>query len=133
MNDPASPLQALHAAFCRITQADEKVVQYRLFERDWYEFNSMGFTLADLELVLAHIARQNSRQTNPDFRRKLSIRSIISDLPRFAEDLMDARRRQAQKATPKEKALGELRGFIPERGGNNLKSLGELLKQGGLQ
>lgn len=119
-------LEKLHARFCELTGACQKTLKFRLFERTFYEFHAGGFTLEDMELVIAHIKRLNRNYSIP---RKLTIRSVIEDLPRFAEDLVEARRLEARKTTSRERAIGELRGFIPERGANDAIALGELLKK----
>lgn len=129
MNDPEEKLKALHLAFCEATNNDPNVLRYHLFQRVWADFERNGFTQDDLRLVLCLVIRQNR---NYSMKRKLTIRGVVEDMPRFCEDLAEARRCESRKATPKEKVLGELRGFIPARNGNALKTVGEVIKKAGL-
>ena len=122
-------IKSLHLLFCEMTNSNPNVLRLPLFERAWWEYLRNGFTEDDLRVVLKRIIKLNAGYT---IKRKLTIRAVVEDLPRFCEDLAEARRIEALRATPKEKALGELRGAIPERKTNELKSLGELVKKAGL-
>lgn len=120
-------LHSLHSKFCKLTDADEKVLRYCWYESNWYEFHSAGFTEDDLQLVVDHIKAQN-RKHRADFKRSLKLSRIVGDLSRFAEDLVEARRLQARKPTAREQALGSLRGFIPARDGRDAVVIADILK-----
>ncbi len=129
MTDPELHLKELHLAWCEATATDPNALRYLLFERDFYEFDRMGFKASDMRLVVSLIKRNNARQRDPQMRRKLRIDLVIRDLARFNEDLIEAQRQERCKPTRQETALGELRGSIPERNGNSLKSVGDIIRK----
>jgi len=119
-------LQSLHETFCKLTDADPQLLKYQACERSWYDFVEMGFTRQHLEMVIAQIKWSNRQYS---YKRNFRFRNIIGDLQRFADDLMESERRTKRKATPKESALGDFRGFIPARPGSDAVALKELLKR----
>lgn len=137
MNEPplAQTLQAMHTKFCELTGTDPRILRYLLCERQWYEFARSGFTIEDLELVLKRINAEN-RNNGREYQRSLKLSRVIGDPARFAEDLAEAvrekQRRTTNTITPREQAVGELRGFAPCRSGNPLRSVGEIMKTNGL-
>jgi hypothetical protein len=122
----AEHLKQYHLQWCELTGNDPNVLRYHLFERSYYDLNRNGFTLDDLKLVVKLIIRQNLKYS---IKRKLTIRAVIDDLPRFCEDLAEAKRLQALNVTPRERAIGELRGSIPARAQKDAQVLKELLKR----
>ena len=121
-----SPIESLHIAWCQLNNIAPNELRIQFYVQSYQSFLFNGFTEADLRLVVKYIQRQNQKMT---MKRKISIRSVVDDLARFNEDLCEARRLQSRAPTVKEKSLGELRGFIPDRETKPAQSLGELLRK----
>lgn len=126
-----SNIESLHALFCGLTGLLPNELDFRFFAETWKTYVTSGFTDEDLRLVIGLIKSDNARQER-QFKRKLRIRAVIEDIPRFAEDLSEARRRQRLKLTARESVLKDYRKFAPERDAKALRSVGDVLKASGI-
>lgn len=124
-------IESLHALFCRLTGLEPGELDFRFFAETWKTYVTSGFDDNDLRLVIGLIKSDNARQER-QFKRKLRIRDVIEDIPRFAEDLAEARRRQRLKLTARESVLKDYRKFTPERDAKALRVVGEILKANGM-
>jgi hypothetical protein len=129
MNTPISPCEQLHLDYCQFAGHDPEILRFCFYQQSWQSFLANGFVRDDLRIVMAYVKKQNEKYT---IKRPLRIRSLIDDMPRFCEDLAEARRLEQRRPTAKEMALGELRGFVPPRQTATLRTVGDVLRQNGL-
>ena len=98
--------EQLHACWCSCTGQD---LHQRATERLFYEFHSIGFTVADLKLVLEYLLRQNRQMNGAKFR--INCVKIVGDHEAFASLLGEASavKRNRVVTSSKQTALQQLR------------------------
>jgi len=115
MTNISDKLKALHAEWCRITGQNPADLKYQAVERYLWDFFNNGFVQDDLRCVLVFIIHQNSKR-KPEFRQRLNIHNLLSDMGRLASFLGEARahERNRIRVTEKQKALAGFRSISPD-------------------
>lgn len=87
MTDETPHLKALHTEYVRLTGLDVPCTMQHLFA--WREWSDIGWTVADLKLVVRHLQRKYKDRSR--VLGCLKFRYLIGDREGFAEDLAEAR------------------------------------------
>lgn len=87
MTDETAITQPLHTAYTRLTGLDVPLTLPRIYA--WRCWLDKGYTLGDLELVIAHLKRTISPKAK--LLRYLSFTNIVTYHESFAENLAEAR------------------------------------------
>ena len=100
---------------------------FKVWERDLFEFTQAGYTADDLRCVLIWIMRENKKR---DFQRSNSLKKLLGDEFRtFDSYLTEARaiERNHKPASPKAEALKSFRGFSEADTAVCARRVGEVL------
>lgn len=100
-------IESVHTCYCQMTGLQ---VNQRVHERAYADFLAAGYTVADLELVLGHIKRENRRMAGASFSLRLD-RLLDFDYRHFDSILSEARALQRNRVvrTPRQEVLQQLR------------------------
>jgi hypothetical protein len=118
--------EQLHACWCSCTGQD---LHQRATERLFYEFHSIGFTSADLKLVLEYLLKQNRQMNGAKFR--INCVKIVGDHEAFASLLGEAAavKRNRVVVTAKDVALKQLRPSVgTDLTGNAARNVAEVFQ-----
>jgi hypothetical protein len=118
--------EQLHACWCSVTGQE---LHQRATERLFYEFEAIGFTAADLKLVLEYLLRQNRQMNGAKFR--INCVKIVGDLEGFASLLAEASavKRNRVVIGAKQAALQQLRPTVqPNEPDGSPRQFADILK-----
>lgn len=124
--DSNAIIAEVHRIYCSLTSTTPNI---RLWERDFFEFVSAGFTPSDMEAVLIWIMRENKKASEPRYHKSVSLMKLIGDLRVFDSHLCEARasNRNHKPTTQKESVLTSFRGFSERDTKVCARKIGEII------
>lgn len=90
-------LWCMHNTFCLVAGVDQK---YAANERIWYDVAKAGYICDDIKILVAFVKKENARQDDPDYRRRITILGLCGDLERMDADIATAKAELRNRRQP---------------------------------
>lgn len=121
-----NPSEQGEAIVNKYNELTGSVARPKVYERLTYEFMAIGFSQDDLELVVKHLQRENSKN---DFKYSLDLRRLLSDHENFNDHLSRATAIKSRQRTPAQQTLHEFRRITPEDAKDSFRTIGDVIKK----